>query len=102
MLRITETDVAVDGAKLRLDGKLAGPWVCELKLQCEPILAKSERIQMDLRRGFFYRQRRDSAHANLASQGSNPSQLLTLHKAAVGTKVVNELCHKEEQAKLGK
>jgi ABC-type transporter Mla MlaB component len=47
MLRITETDVAVDGAKLRLDGKLAGPWVCELKLRCEPILAKSERIQMD-------------------------------------------------------
>ena len=39
--------VAVDGAKLRLDGKLAGPWVCELKLRCEPILAKSERIQMD-------------------------------------------------------
>jgi len=37
----------LDGAKLRLDGKLAGPWVCELKLQCEPILAKSERIQMD-------------------------------------------------------
>ena len=30
MLRITATDVAVDGAKLRLDGKLAGPWVCEI------------------------------------------------------------------------
>jgi len=49
MLRITQTDVAVDGAKLRQDGKLAGPWVCELKLRCEPILAKSERIQMLVR-----------------------------------------------------
>lgn len=46
MLRITETDVTVDGTKLRLDGKLAGPWVCELKLLCEPILAKGERIQL--------------------------------------------------------
>lgn len=41
--------MAVDGAKLRQDGKLAGPWVCELKLRCEPILAKSERIQMLVR-----------------------------------------------------
>lgn len=37
MLRITETDVTVDGTKLRLDGKLV----------CEPMLAKSEQIQVD-------------------------------------------------------
>jgi ABC-type transporter Mla MlaB component len=47
MLRITETDVAVDGTKLRLDGKLAGPWVRELRLLCEPILARGEQIQID-------------------------------------------------------
>jgi ABC-type transporter Mla MlaB component len=47
MLRITETDVTVDGTKLRLDGKLVGPWVRELGLVCEPMLAKSEQIQVD-------------------------------------------------------
>lgn len=47
MLRITETDVTVDGTKLRLDGKLAGPWVRELRLLCEPILARGEQIQID-------------------------------------------------------
>lgn len=47
MLRITETDVTVDGTKLRLDGKLVGPWVRELRLVCEPMLAKGEQIQVD-------------------------------------------------------
>ena len=47
MLRITETDVTVDGTKLRLDGKLVGPWVPELRLVCEPMLAKIEQIQAD-------------------------------------------------------
>jgi ABC-type transporter Mla MlaB component len=48
MLRITETDVTVDGTKLSLDGKLVGPWVGELKMLCEPILARGEQIQIDL------------------------------------------------------
>ena len=47
MLRITETDVRVDGIKLRLDGKLAGPWVGELEMLCQPILARGEQIQVD-------------------------------------------------------
>src|SRR5260370_16380225 len=47
MLRITETDVTVDGTKLRLDGKMAGPWVPVLKLLCDPILAKGQQIQVD-------------------------------------------------------
>jgi ABC-type transporter Mla MlaB component len=47
MLRITETDVTVDGTKLRLDGKLVGPWVREMRLVCDPILAKGQQIQID-------------------------------------------------------
>ncbi len=47
MLRITETDMAVNGTRLRLDGKLVGPWVNELRLLCEPILANGEQIQVD-------------------------------------------------------
>jgi len=47
MLRITETDVTVDGTKLRLDGKLVGPGVREMRLVCDPILAKGQQIQVD-------------------------------------------------------
>ena len=47
MVRITETDVTVDGTKLRLDGKLGGPWVREMRLVCDPILAKGQQIQID-------------------------------------------------------
>ena len=47
MVRITETDVTVDGTKLRLDGKLGGPWVREIRLVCDPILAKGQQIQID-------------------------------------------------------
>lgn len=47
MLRISRPEVAADGTKLRLDGKLAGPWVQELQIICEPILAKGGRIQID-------------------------------------------------------
>ena len=46
MLRITGTDVTVDETKLRLDGKLGGPWVREMRLVCDPILAKGEGVTL--------------------------------------------------------
>ena len=39
--------MTVDGTKLRLDGKLVGPWVCELRMVCETMPPKSEQIQVD-------------------------------------------------------
>jgi len=53
MLRITETDVTVDGTKLRLDGKLVGPWVREMRLVCDPILAKGQQIQIAIAAAFL-------------------------------------------------
>ncbi|HEX7286131.1 MAG TPA: STAS domain-containing protein [Candidatus Angelobacter sp.] len=47
MLRISETNTANKGAILRLDGSLTGPWVHELRLACEPILAQGEGLQID-------------------------------------------------------
>jgi ABC-type transporter Mla MlaB component len=47
MLRISEINSALDGRKLRLDGSLTGPWVQELKLTCEPLLAEGEAMQID-------------------------------------------------------
>ena len=48
MLRISKNDLSTDETtRLRLDGSLAGPWVQELSLLCEPFLAEGERIQID-------------------------------------------------------
>jgi ABC-type transporter Mla MlaB component len=47
MLRISEINSALDGRKLRLDGSVTGPWVQELKLTCEPLLAEGEAMQLD-------------------------------------------------------
>jgi hypothetical protein len=47
MLRISGFEAAADETKLRLDGKLIGPWVSELRVLCEPILAKGQQIEID-------------------------------------------------------
>lgn len=48
MLRITQTDTAEGGTTLRLEGRLAGPWVLELREIAEECLARSQRVQLDL------------------------------------------------------
>jgi ABC-type transporter Mla MlaB component len=48
MLRITKSaEMNFDGTKLRLDGNLVGPWVLELMLLCEPILAAGGTLRLD-------------------------------------------------------
>jgi ABC-type transporter Mla MlaB component len=47
MLRISGAQVAAGETRLRLDGKLVGPWVSELRLLCEPILEEGQRIEID-------------------------------------------------------
>ena len=47
MLRISAPEVAADGTKLSLDGKLVGPWVNKLRRLYEPLLAKGGQIQID-------------------------------------------------------
>lgn len=47
MLRISVPEAAADGTKLRLDGKLVGLWVHELRQLCGPLLAKGGQIQID-------------------------------------------------------
>ena len=49
MLRIVGQENANGaGAMLRLEGQVIGPWVEELRLACEPILARGERLSLDL------------------------------------------------------
>lgn len=47
MLRISGPEVTADQTKLRLDGKLIGDWVSELRLLCEAILKKGQQIEID-------------------------------------------------------
>jgi ABC-type transporter Mla MlaB component len=47
MLRISNTESTEDETRLRLDGRLVGPWVSELMLTCGAVLAKGKQIRID-------------------------------------------------------
>lgn len=48
MLRISTTESAKNGATLRLEGQLAGPWIDELHHACERILSAGRPLTLDL------------------------------------------------------
>lgn len=48
MLRITETQLSNGRVVLRLEGRLVGPWVDELKSACEQFLKREQAIKLDL------------------------------------------------------
>lgn len=48
MLRIVALETPTDGARLRLEGRVIGPWVGELRQSCEQILASGATLTLDL------------------------------------------------------
>ena len=48
MLRITPTDGSKDQVVLRLEGRVAGPWVTELWKACEKALGEGQALVLDL------------------------------------------------------
>ncbi len=48
VLRITQIERADRGTTLKLEGRLAGSWVMELRRIAETCLAKSQQVQLDL------------------------------------------------------
>ena len=48
MLRITEVHSGNGHVSLRLEGRIVGPWVDELKIACEQSLARKQTIKLDL------------------------------------------------------
>ena len=48
MLRITPTDSSKDQVILRLEGRVAGPWVTELWKACEKALGEGQALVLDL------------------------------------------------------
>jgi len=48
MLRMSEERRANQSLTLRLEGRLVGPWVDELRQICEPLLADETKLALDL------------------------------------------------------
>ncbi len=48
MLRISNTESAENGAILRLEGQLSGPWIDELDHACADILTTGRTLTLDL------------------------------------------------------
>ncbi len=48
MLRIEIMEPANGDPTLRLEGRVIGPWVAELRRMCEPLLAAGAKLTLDL------------------------------------------------------
>ena len=48
MLRITPTEIANHHITLRLEGRVAGPWVTELWKACEKVLGEGRALVLNL------------------------------------------------------
>ena len=48
MLRISQTGAPNHSVTLKLEGRVVGPWVEELRRICEPFLAEDRSLKLDL------------------------------------------------------
>ena len=48
MLKITQAGKATHSVTLKLEGRVVGPWVGELRQVCEPLLNDSSKLALDL------------------------------------------------------
>jgi hypothetical protein len=47
MIRVTVVEATLESARLRVEGRLTGPWVAELQQSCD-VNALSDGVQLDL------------------------------------------------------
>jgi len=48
MLKISQTGTPNHSVTLKLEGRVVGPWVEELRRICEPLLAEDRALKLDL------------------------------------------------------
>ncbi len=48
MLKISQIGVSNPSVTLKLEGRVVGPWVAELRRICEPLLAEDRALKLDL------------------------------------------------------
>lgn len=70
MLKISENIFARETVTLRLEGRIVGPWVEELKQACEPLVKNGGRVALDLADVAFVDETGVTALAGLSAQGT--------------------------------
>ena len=48
MLKISQTGTPNHSVTLKLEGRVGGPWVEELRRICEPLLAEDQALKLDM------------------------------------------------------
>ena len=84
MLKISEGQLAGPSVSLRLEGRVIGPWVRELRQICEPLVNDGTKLTLDL--------------ADVSFADERGVALLSSFKAR-GIKLVNPTPFVEEQLK---
>ena len=69
MLKIVSADRPGDGATLRLEGRVIGPWVDELRRACQRVLVTDTRLTLDLHEVAFVERDGLELLRSLADQG---------------------------------
>ena len=85
MLKISESKPAKQTMTLRLEGRVVGPWVEELRQICEPLVSDGSRLALDL--------------AEVTFADENGVALLASLRLR-GVRLVNAMPFVEEQLKL--
>ena len=68
MLKISIIDDSEENVRLRLEGRLTGPWVDELRKQSEQALSARKRLTLDLAKVLFVDPRGTALLRELASR----------------------------------
>lgn len=69
MLKISQAGKANHSATLKLEGRVVGPWVDELKQVCKPLVKRGGNLSLDLAEVTFADERGVALLANLRARG---------------------------------
>jgi anti-anti-sigma regulatory factor len=70
MLKISENKLGKETVTLRLEGRIVGPWVEELKQACEPLVKNGGRVELDLADVAFVDESGVTVLAGLSARGT--------------------------------
>jgi len=70
MLKISLAEMANSNTTLRLEGRLVGPWVGELRQICEPLVSNGTQLAVDLTEVTFADENGVSLLAGLRARGA--------------------------------
>jgi hypothetical protein len=69
MLKISEIESGSRAVTFRLEGRIAGPWVVEMRKACEKVLNDGRQLKLDLAEVYYADQTGIAALAGFRSRG---------------------------------